>query len=91
MVQYYEVHITMETDPILARGVVESIGWKFSCIDGDPVLGCGLKCYATTFAKASKELAAIQYELDTAAHILRNAGCRVIRKKIEKVILDERV
>ena len=81
----------METDPVLARSAVEALGWKFSCIDGDPVLGAGVKCYATTFSKGSKELQAIQDELDVAAHVLQDAGCRVIRKKIELVVFDERV
>lgn len=91
MSPYYEVHITMETDPVRARAAVEGLGWTFSCIDGDPVLGRGIKCYATTFYKARKEVPAVQAELDDAAQRLRDAGCHVIRKKIELVVFDERL
>ena len=92
MKEYYEAHITMLGKPATIKPLVESLGWKFSAIDGDPVLGPGLKCYATTFfnpKKLSKEKAI--NELDNAAITLAyQHGVKVTRRKIELVIFDDR-
>lgn len=46
--KYYELHITLLGAVSVVREMVEEIGWKFSSIEDDPVLGKGVRCYATT-------------------------------------------
>lgn len=90
MKNYYELHITMVGEPDHLRPLVEGVKWKFSAIDGDPVLGDGVKCYATTFFNIKKsELDVIGTLIETSA-LLSRAGAKVIRKKVEKVLFDDR-
>ena len=87
---YYECHITMLGDPKKIRPEVERCKWKFSVIDGDPVLGEGVKCYATHLFNRKHELMKVQAWLfDTAAY-LSSCGFEVLRRKIELVIFDDR-
>lgn len=91
--QYYELHITMLGVPNLVKQVVEQIGWKFSCIDGDPTLGEGVKCYATTHLHSSLSLKEVKHFLNIATEnleIYSAAECiTVLRKKVEFVVYDE--
>ena len=90
---YYEAHITIIGEPnYLLKSAIENMGWKFSAIDGDPSLGEGVKCYATKHFKASKDKEEVLSELHSAAYILSNnrLNIKVVRKKIELVIYDDR-
>lgn len=87
---YYEAHITMVGKLSSIQPIVETLGWKFSSIDGDPTLGDGIKCYATRHFKASKNREEVLNELHRIANALSIFGCDVIRRKIELVIYDDR-
>ena len=90
MKEYYECHVTMIGDPDKIRPLVEETKWKFSAIDGDPVLGEGIKCYATRmFNIRMEEWEVIDQLLRTAEHLLAR-GCKVLRRKVERVIYDDR-
>lgn len=95
MKPYYECHITMDHsagDVIAIAEKVKAVGWTFSCINGDPDLGPGVKCYAT------KQFNCLRYDihdvidwLELAAEALSEQRCNIIRKKVEKVLYDVRV
>lgn len=88
--QYYECHITMTGHGGLSQ-IVEQTGWKFSIIDGDIDLGDGVKCYATRQYNKRKPLAEILKEMnETAETIQKSTKGKILRKKIELIIYDER-
>lgn len=94
MPEYYECHITMLGNPKLIKPLVEEQKWKFSAIDGDPVLGDGIKCYATKLFPAKLGEDDVKASLvATAAALTCNSGdddLEVIRTKIERVVYDDR-
>jgi len=88
--QYYECHITMTGNKENIKPLVEAHKWKFSAIDGDPTLGDGIKCYATRHFNTRVGELSVLNRLHEVADILKNYGINVIRRKIEKVIYDDR-
>lgn len=89
--QYYECHITMLGDKDTIRIPVELRHWKFSAIDGDPTLGDGIKCYATRHFNYKLPEEEVLTRLELMANYLRDTcGIEVIRRKIERVIYDDR-
>lgn len=89
MKNYHECHVTMKGDKKVIQPLVESLHWKFSCIDGDPVLGDGVKCYATMFYNGLRQDLAIK-ETIAVADKLKDKGVTVLRRKVEFVIFDDR-
>lgn len=87
---YYEAHITLNGDPEFSKESVESINWKFSKIDGDPVMGDGVKCYATRHFNAKWPTEDVVAWLFAAATKLNRLGIEVTRRKVELVIYDDR-
>lgn len=87
---YYECHITMKGDPEKIEAAVKDSDWIFSKIDGDPVLGEGVKCYATKmFSEArhsADEVIAITNAL--ALRLRTQFRLNVLRAKVELVIYD---
>lgn len=91
MKQYYECHITLLGNKKIIEENVKVTKWRFSSIDGDPVLGDGVKCYATMFFKSSLTEKFVLNKLHKTADFLQHIiGLNVIRRKIEKVIYDDK-
>lgn len=89
MKEYYEAHITYlspykNEDPKVK-------GWKYSCIDGDPVLGEGIKSYLTKFYPVTMPLPDVMWDLECAARdFIINDKYQVVRTKIERVVYDNK-
>src|ERR1051325_7475371 len=87
---YFECHVTLMGDATTIRPEVEKRKWKFSVIDGDPVLGDGIKCYATRLFNRRLGQEDVQNQLLTIAAELSSLGFNVLRRKVELVIFDDR-
>lgn len=92
---YYELHITMEPTPRhldrdYTKAIVEVYRWKFSAIDGDPVTGPGVKLYATRHFNVKMGDKAVETELHRVADAFVLAGINVTRRKVERVLFDDR-
>lgn len=76
----YELHITLTEK-------AELEGWKPSAIDGDPLLGNGVKHYLTTYAASEKSA---HEKICNALWALGDKGLRssVLRAKIEYIVYD---
>lgn len=85
---YYELHVTFVEPGDFDRELPRP--WKYSRIDGDPVLGDGTKSYATRQAKrdGSDQLPRLVAMLSDCAAYLSTRGCRVLRQKVELVTFD---
>jgi len=86
--QYYECHITMRGDKTKIEPLVKAEHWKFSAIDGDPVLGAGVLCYATHHFKGTLDKVDVVIAMGIVADKLRDQGVEVIRQKVELVVYD---
>lgn len=99
--EYYECHITMISSKEdncekcsnrdLVKTWVEYAGWKYSSIDGDPTLGAGIKCYATHHYNKKYTVKDVKKMMDNAVNLIKYSGAKILRKKIELVIYDERI
>lgn len=93
MKQYFELHLTIEEPSDRKQFVettVEALGWKFSAIDNDIILGDGVKMYATTHMHRDWSPADAVRHLEHGSAELAKSGVNVIRKKLEQVIYDAR-
>lgn len=94
MKEYYECHITMDSElhskNYIQNCVENLLGWKYSAINGDPDLGPGMKCYATKQFNAKHPPEDIVKWLDKAAAILYDSDIKILRRKVEMVIHDNR-
>ena len=87
--RYYECHITMEADDAdreVIKNRVEALKWKFSAIDGDIVLGGGVKFYATRHYNERMTASTVLELIHSVADQLPG----VQRRKVEMVIYDDR-
>lgn len=87
---YYETHITMDHVPdVLSLQVyLNSYGWYYSRIDGDPHLGPLVFHYATRHYAGSWMPDDVKKNLQDMVELLKTRNCSVIRSKIEMVIYD---
>ena len=91
MSENYECHITMRGTPEYCKVVTEEIGWKFSSIAGDPVLGDDTFCYATKHFAKTKTLDEVKEQIKKAVEHLEKAKyLKVVREKIEYILYDSR-
>lgn len=86
---YYECHITIDTANSCRRDV-EALGWSFSQIAGDPILGKGRYSYATQHFIPERTLEYVIQRLQEAVSLLRGAGWLVVREKVELVLHDKK-
>lgn len=89
----YECHITIKDykNGIVNKLLEETIkewGWKFSQIEGDPVLGKGLKCYATQHFAGTRNVDEVISIMRNVAYDLELAGFDVVRQKVELIVYD---
>lgn len=90
----YEAHITYD---LVDRTTVEashSPEWKFSAIDGDPVLGAKTFCYLTSYDSDAGRLLE-RMRMETAAVVaVAIAACRKepfpVRLKVERIVYDSK-
>jgi hypothetical protein len=80
----------MVGEPENIRPHVEKLKWRFSAIDGDILLGDGLKCYATRMFNSKLPTKEVLDALHSVTQELTDSGCNVVRRKVEMVIYDDR-
>ena len=89
---YYECHVTFlapaDSHPSTMGPAL--MGWKFSQIDGDPVLGAGVKSYFTRQFRESIPLDSVTAEVEQVAEVLVAEGYEVLRRKVELVVYDSK-
>ncbi len=91
MKNYFECHVTMVGDKAMIKTMTEELRWKFSAIDGDPVLGAGVKCYATMLYSAAvhTQESCVEKTINIADR-LSGFGVKILRRKVELVVFDDR-
>lgn len=87
---YYECHITCVGNKKKIEAAINAIGWSFSAIDKDIVLGDGVKYYATRHFNSRKSEENVKAALGLCRDELVRRGVNVIRSKVELVLFDER-
>lgn len=90
--QYYELHITMDGSKEILEPLVNRMPnrWTFSAIDGDPIMGKGVKCYATKHYRISVTRNQVMGHLIQAVNFLKQRNVVITREKIELVLHDIR-
>lgn len=84
----FEAHITCKReDSETVEGFADSVDnfWKFSAIDGDPVMGKRPYCYLTGYDTNPLRLLA---RLQTVSQCLKKQKVEILREKIEQIIYD---
>jgi len=82
----FEAHITChvnQADEVKIIGV--EFGWKFSCIEGDALMGPKPYCYLTGYSTDKHEL---YFNVQRLTVTLQRRGVEVLRSKIEQIIFD---
>ena len=82
----YECHITTSKDHAAAvETLAADLHWKYSCIDGDPVLGKQAFAYLTTH---DVHFDRMLQRMRHASLALEKHGVPVLREKIELIVFD---
>lgn len=86
MKKKYEAHLTF--DKVYSSQVQaysKDTSWRFSQIDGDPVLGLGPRCYLTSYDESYDQLKTRMEHMHR--HFVQH-GVQVSRRKIEEIVYD---
>lgn len=83
MKEYWEAHVTFYSDKELTYPT-----WRFSKIDGDPVLGKGVKMYLTKQFRITVTIEDILNEMKEVVKYIWDSGAESFRRKIERVVFD---
>jgi hypothetical protein len=84
----FECHLTFHVDHAAqVRAAGDQYGWKFSQIDGDPLMGAKPFCYLTSYHSDGEEL------LSRARRISKDlqhplVKVETLRLKIEEIVFD---
>ncbi len=82
----YEAHLTFRADDRAEVAAHADSVWRFSAIDGDPLLGANVFCYLTAH---ETDIDVLRQEMkDAVAHLASVYGVQPVRQKIERVIYD---
>ncbi len=82
----YECHITVDKKFSMAlEAMAKILHWKYSCIDGDPVLGKQAFAYLTTHDNSFERMVT---RMDEVCDLLEPMLIPVLRKKIELIVYD---
>lgn len=83
----FEAHITVDAVHAdrLQRVSKGLIGWKFSKIDGDPIMGLGTRCYLTAYDKDDKQLLTRMKSIVVGLELI---DIPHLRQKIEHIVFD---
>lgn len=87
----FEVHITLEVSSIMLPAIETAAMYykgRVSKIDGDPLLGAGVKTYITLHANTLSEANTKRMDLVQALRDIKDI--KILRSKIEEVVFDER-
>lgn len=95
MKEYYECHITVAdtefSSSILIEEAIKRQKWKFSAIADDPDLGDGIRYYATRHFPRRIEKNDLIFEMNRVSALIREfSQGRILRKKIELIIYDDK-
>ena len=83
----YECHVTIDAaDKEKAAPIAELNGFHMSAIDGDEIMGPGVKAYCT---KSGAEYA-LHSDMENLCDHLEVAGIKWQRRKVEHIVRDER-
>ena len=86
----FEAHITYDRKHASTIRIVAKVStsWKFSQIDGDPVLGDKVFCYLSAH---SADALALQMQMESVVNIvMQTHDVTPIRTKIEAILFDKR-
>lgn len=88
----YEAHVTVDFrgQPSHLKAFIKSRDWHHSAIDSDPLLGEGVKHYATTHYPIRTSREKVEEACLEMAAQLKRAGYKVLRAKVELVLFDRR-
>ena len=85
---YFEIHVTMPAESKeRTTEILGQVGFKFSALKGDPIMGDDLLFYGTAHTRTEDQA---HLKLAQATKALEDSGITVLRRKIEHVIFDSR-
>lgn len=87
----YEIHVTYDipVDKVEeAKTIAKYFGWHTSRIDGDPILGAGIKFYYTRHTNSLD--VAFNFINTLVDYIGYKTNFKLLRTKVEQIVYDKR-